>query len=138
GVGSDRDRKRGDALFVKSCKRGFGEGCNAHGIRLRDALLEGRDGAHDAEHDADWAAVLTFFRRGCDAGSAKACHNAAALAVDNRGGDASAADAQALERRGCELETDGSATSCLVYGEALAHGDGVDQDEVLAGKWLAR
>ncbi|HEY4222441.1 MAG TPA: hypothetical protein VGO62_13895 [Myxococcota bacterium] len=129
-VGVDRDSKRGDALFVRGCKAGDGDACNAHGMRLREKVLEGVLG---------WESTLGFFEKACAADSAKGCNNAAAAIVDGHAGSRAAADGAALFRKSCELQSDGSATGCFEYGQALKMGRaGLAHDDVLAAKWLAR
>jgi TPR repeat protein len=130
-VGVDRDSKRATTLFLKACNKGDGDGCNAEGVRVRERLLDGHD-------DAGWDVVAKWFDKACSQGSAKGCNNIADALVDGHVAGKSASDAVPLWRKGCELETEGSASSCLAYGQALARGTGTQRDDVLAGKWLAR
>ncbi len=130
GVGVAADPARGDVLFVRGCRKGDADSCNAHGVFVRERALDG---------NRDWRSVLGLFERACDKGSAKGCENAAEILFDGRVDGRSPREGVALLRKSCELD-DGAAdgSGCVAYGEALKTGRHVDKDPVLAAKWLAK
>ena len=129
GVGVAQDSRRADALFVKGCKKGDGESCNAHGDVVREKVLAGK---------LDWDEAFAAFAKACEHGNARGCASAASIELDGHG-HLEQADGVALLRKSCELASDGSASACFDYGEVLHSGKyGVAKDTILAAKWLAK
>ena len=98
GAGKPQNRPAAEVLLREACEKGAAEGCLTLGrlLRGREKILQPH------ELDAERAAILAIFRRGCGLGALDACEEEAiALTSGDRTTQDDYAAAEALRRETC-------------------------------------